>query len=164
MNKPMRTSSIDKVNDLKPHSFVLWREMLVAYAAPAAMAGIGGLLSGDKSLFIAALTSIGGTSAFTAWIIGYWLQKRGVHLRWLYKSNLVIVATAFALFGSLTGIVAVVVTFGVLGLAYTPEQLSWLNRVWFDIPLSMTIACTSITCRWYLSIHKHDAMKRSVSK
>lgn len=164
VNKPMRTSCIEKVNDMKPHPYVLWREMLVAYAAPAAMAGIDGIVSGDRSLFIAALTSIGGTSAFTAWILGYWLQKRSVHLRGLYKSKLVIVAIAFALFGCLTGIVVVVVVFGMLGLVYTPEQLSWLNRIWVDIPLSTTIACISTACRWHLSIQKQVAMRRSVSK
>lgn len=71
--------------------FALWREVVMAYAAPAIMAGIGGLVTSDRGLQIGALTTIGGASALMALIIGLccaaeWAICDGsqVHLAWLW--------------------------------------------------------------------------------
>ncbi|MFD3327391.1 hypothetical protein [Streptomyces sp. NPDC058701] len=61
--------------------FVLWREVLVAYAAPALSAGVGGLVSGRDDLAVAALTSIAGTSALVAALTGARLRRTGARPR-----------------------------------------------------------------------------------
>lgn len=75
----------------KKKTFVLWREVVMAYAAPAIMAGIGGLVSANRGLQIGALTTIGGASALMALMIGLccaagWgiCDGSSVHLTWLW--------------------------------------------------------------------------------
>ncbi|MEQ7050124.1 hypothetical protein ABN764_05630 [Paenibacillaceae sp. P-4] len=139
---------------------VLWRDIMIAYAAPALMAGIGGVVIGDQILFIAAFTSIGGTSAVTAWIIGRWLQDWGLHTQWLNKSHLLVIATIFAFLGVATGLlIALVVT--ELSIYAFSQEIAWLDRVWIDFPLSVAIASTTTVCRWYKATHKHTS-NRSV--
>ncbi|MDT8977606.1 hypothetical protein RQP50_15310 [Paenibacillus sp. chi10] len=139
---------------------VLWRDIMIAYAAPALMAGIGGVMIGDQILFIAAFTSIGGTSAVTAWIIGRWLQDWGLHTQWLNRSHLLVIATIFAFLGVATGLlIALVVT--ELSIYAFSQEIAWLDRVWIDFPLSVTIASTTTVCRWYKATHKHTS-NRSV--
>lgn len=57
--------------------FTLWKEVAVAYLAPALSAGIGGVLGGQPELTTAAFTSIGITSAVVAFVVGGWLHRRG---------------------------------------------------------------------------------------
>ncbi|WP_072729578.1 hypothetical protein [Paenibacillus sp. NAIST15-1] len=139
---------------------VLWRDIMIAYAAPALMAGIGGVVIGDQILFIAAFTSIGGTSAVTAWFIGRWLQDWGLHTQWLNRSHLLVIAMIFAFLGVATGLlIALVVT--ELSIYAFSQEIAWLDRVWIDFPLSVTIASTTTVCRWYKATHKHTS-NRSV--
>ncbi|WP_372025607.1 hypothetical protein ACBG85_27840 [Rhodococcus sp. NyZ502] len=84
-NKKEITDSnrLDPVADRRAaRPFTLWREVLVAYLAPALMAGAGGVASGQSGLTMAAFTSIAGTSAVVALLIGSWLQRRGRSRPW----------------------------------------------------------------------------------
>lgn len=80
--------------------FVLWREVLTAYAAPALMAGTAGVVTGQADLTVAAVTSIAGTSAVVAFLVGAWLRHGGRPRRWtlalprLVLTVLLVVATA----------------------------------------------------------------------
>ncbi|MFD2115812.1 hypothetical protein ACFSTH_11385 [Paenibacillus yanchengensis] len=82
MNKMKYQNQTDDVYDVKAASskkktFVLWREVVMAYAASAIMAGIGGLVIADRGLQIGALATIGGASvliAFDDWLFwNVWL-------------------------------------------------------------------------------------------
>lgn len=76
------SNRLDPVADRRgARPFILWREVLVAYLAPALMAGAGGVASGQSGLTMAAFTSIAGTSAVVALLIGSWLLRRGSHGR-----------------------------------------------------------------------------------
>lgn len=133
---------------------VLWRDIIIAYAAPAMMAGIGGVVIGDQTLFIAAFTSIGGTSAVTAWIIGRWLHDWGLYAQWLNRSHLLVIATIFAILGLAIGLLTACVVTELSRYAFS-QELAWMDRVWVDFPLSVTIACTTTACRWYRTVRKH---------
>lgn len=130
----------------------------MAYLAPAIMAGIGGLVTGAKDLQIAALTSIGGTSALAAWMIGRWLQRRGGRQRWIIRAHRLAVTVLFALAGAALGLFAAWLTTwyaGVMG----PTPLPWLSRLLFDFPMSAAIACTTITWRWHSAARQHATHK-----
>lgn len=64
MKYPNQTEDVYSIKAVgsKKKTFVLWREVVMVYAAPAIMAGIGGLVTVDRGLQIAALTTIGGAS------------------------------------------------------------------------------------------------------
>ncbi|MEU2632479.1 hypothetical protein ABZ641_36665, partial [Kitasatospora sp. NPDC007106] len=64
-----------------PPPFVLWREVLAAYAMPAVTAGIGGAVTRQPHLVAAALTTIGGTSALVAAALGAVLRRQPVRAR-----------------------------------------------------------------------------------
>ncbi|EPY03678.1 hypothetical protein PAALTS15_28031 [Paenibacillus alvei TS-15] len=133
---------------------VLWRDIIIAYAAPALMAGIGGVVIGDPILFIAAFTSIGGTSAVTAWIIGRWLHDWGLYAQWLNRSPLLVIGTIFAILGLAIGLLTACVVTELSRYAFS-QELAWMDRVWVDFPLSVSIASTTTACRWYRSVRKH---------
>lgn len=163
MNKTEYTSKTEEAYGIKAAGtgtkpFVLWREVAMAYIAPAIMAGIGGLVTGARDLQIAALTSIGGTSALVAWMIGHWLQRRGGHQRWIIRTHRLTVTGLFALAGAALGLFAAWLTTwyaGVMG----PGPLPWLSRLWFDFPMSAAIACTTITWRWHPADRQHATHK-----
>ncbi len=155
------TSKTEDVNDNKGAGcdsklFVLWREVVMAYVAPATMAGIGGLVTGDRGLQIAALTTIGGTSALAVCMLGLWLRRRGVHKRWIISADRFVVVGLFVLAGASLGVLSAWVTLCLLGVVWPNDHLAWFNRVWFDFPLSATIASTIITWRWHNSVKKND--------
>lgn len=129
-------------------TFVLWREVVMAYAAPAIMAGIGGLITADRTLQLGAWTTIGGASALVAWMLGLWLRRRGGHKRWIIKAPHLIVVGVFALMGTLLGLFAAWATSGLLEIFNLTKHLAWFGRVWTDFPLSATIASTIVTWRW----------------
>ncbi|MCP1310207.1 hypothetical protein [Paenibacillus tyrfis] len=139
--------------------FVLWREVVMAYASPAVMAGIGGLVTADKGLQIAALTTIGGASALIAWMLGLWLRSAGGRNRWIASANRVVVTGAFALGGAALGLLAAWATIYLFGIVRPFDHAAWLDRVWFDFPLSGTIASTIITWRWRLAVRKKFSFK-----
>ncbi|MFH8893735.1 hypothetical protein [Streptomyces sp. NPDC017949] len=128
--------------------FALWREVLTAYAAPALTAGTAGVITGQRDLAVAACTSIAGTSAVVAFLIGTWLRRGGRPRRW----------TTTVPRGVLTAVLATatVGAAGALGWftaewlpAHTPLPAApWLERLRVDLPVSAALATTIVTLRW----------------
>ncbi|QOT01295.1 hypothetical protein JNUCC42_09300 [Brevibacterium sp. JNUCC-42] len=154
MKYPDKTKSIYAIKAARSDAktFVLWREVVMAYVSPAIMAGVGGLVTADRQLQIGALTTIGGSSALVALMIGLWLQRLGGHKRWIIGAPHLAVVGMFALAGASFGLFAAWVTSGLLEIFYPSHHLAWLGRVWIDFPLSATIACTLVTWRWRFTI------------
>ncbi|NEW05812.1 hypothetical protein GK047_07240 [Paenibacillus sp. SYP-B3998] len=157
MNKTNYPNQTDGAYGIKPavskaKSFVLWREVVMAYAAPAIMAGIGGLVTADKGLQLGALTTIGGTSALVALMLGLWLQSRGGRNQWIIGTPHLGVVAMFALAGAWFGLFAAWVTSDLLGDMISINHLAWVGRVWIDFPLSGFIASTIVTWRWRLAV------------
>jgi hypothetical protein len=129
--------------------FTLWHEVVVAYVAPALIAGIGGLVSGQASLLLSAFTSIGISSAAVAALTGAWLQRRGLRHTWLRSGPRLVViatvATGATLLGSLAGWLVNVGASAWLGA----HQWPWPDDLGINLPVSATIAATIITWRWH---------------
>ncbi|GAB7184880.1 hypothetical protein ATKI12_4711 [Kitasatospora sp. Ki12] len=130
-----------------PPPFVLWREVLVAYLMPAVMAGLGGVASRQQELVVAALTTIGGTSALVAAALGALLRRRPVRPR--------PARTPRALAAAVLGVLAAGLALGI-GLAaahwlpHVPalSDSPWPKRLPIDLPVSSAIAATITTWRW----------------
>ena len=128
--------------------FILWREVAVAYLAPALIAGLAGLLSGQANLLISAGTSIGISSAIVAALIGTWLQRRGRHHAWLTSRPRLVPVASIAVGAALTG--------GGAGWLINTGAAAWLGaHPWpwpdglgIDLPVSAAIAATIVTWRW----------------
>ncbi|MEU1506283.1 hypothetical protein [Kitasatospora sp. NPDC005748] len=134
--------------------FVLWREVLTAYAAPALMAGTAGVVTGQADLTVAAGTSIAGTSAVVAFLVGAWLRHGGRPRRWTLVlprpvlTVLLVVATA----GVAAGL-------GWFVAAWLPAHTAlpaapWLRRLRIDLPVSAVLATTIVTLRWRGTVAK----------
>ncbi|MCM3144934.1 hypothetical protein [Brevibacillus sp. MER 51] len=136
--------------------FVLWREVIMAYLSPAIMASIGGWITADNRLQIGALTTIGGTSAFIAALLGRWLQSRGVHKSWVTRTPHFALVAVMGMTMAVIGLLAAWLTTELLVIFAPSEALAWLGRVWIDFPLSAIIASTLITWRWRSSNHKME--------
>lgn len=134
----------------RKQSFVLWRELIPAYLAPAIMAGIGGIITADKVLQIRALTTIGGSSLLIAFCIGLWLRTRRPHNQWFVRAPRLFVTLAFALGGALFGLLA---AWGITTLMPNSPYL-WLGQIGFDFPISSAIACTTMSWRWRGTLSK----------
>ncbi|MEV6678892.1 hypothetical protein AB0N09_18840 [Streptomyces erythrochromogenes] len=87
-----------------PRPFNLWREVLTACAAPALTAGAAAVATGQRDLAVAAVTSIAGTSAVVALLVGAWLRNGGRPRRW--TTGLPGVAVAVVLVVAATGAAA----------------------------------------------------------
>jgi uncharacterized membrane protein len=128
--------------------FTLWREVVVAYAAPALIAGGCGLISGQASLLVEAFTSIGISSAVVATLIGTWLRRRGLRHGWLSSgprlTAIATVAVGAALLGSLAGWLVNAVA----SASVAAHQWPWPDHIGIDLPVSAVIAATIITARW----------------
>ncbi|MCL6604676.1 MAG: hypothetical protein K6T94_17575 [Paenibacillus sp.] len=148
----------------KKKTFVLWREVVMAYAAPAIMAGIGGLVTADRGLQIGALTTIGGASALMALLIGLLLCSRVGHMRWVIGAPHLVVVGVFAVAGSSFGLYAAWVTSLLLENMILSNHLAWLGRIWIDFPLSGFIASTIVTWRWCLAVTTNYSSKRRRKK
>ncbi|WP_342435673.1 hypothetical protein NSS79_18755 [Paenibacillus sp. FSL L8-0436] len=148
----------------KKKTFILWREVVMAYAAPAIMAGIGGLVTADRGLQIGALTTIGGASALMALMIGLLLRSRVGHMRWVIGAPHLVVVGVFALAGSSFGLYAAWVTSVALEIMIPSYHLAWADRVWIDFPLSGFIASTIVTWRWRLAVTTNFSSKRRRKK
>ncbi|KAA1186669.1 hypothetical protein PAENI_13385 [Paenibacillus sp. B2(2019)] len=144
----------------KKKTFVLWREVVMAYAAPAIMAGIGGLVTSDRGLQIGALTTIGAASALMALMIGLLLRSRVGQMRWVIGAPHLVVVGVFALAGSSFGLFAAWATSGLLEIMIPSNDLAWVGRVWTDFPLSGFIASTIVTWRWRLAVATNFSSKR----
>ncbi|MGK5506542.1 hypothetical protein [Brevibacillus formosus] len=142
------------MRDPAKSGFVLWREVIMAYLSPAIMASIGGWITADNGLQIGALTTIGGTSAFIAALLGRWLQSRGVHKSWVTRMPHLALVTVMGMTMAVIGLLAAWLTTELLVIFSPGEALAWLGRVWIDFPLSAIIASTLITWRWRNSNHK----------
>ncbi|MEV0415131.1 hypothetical protein AB0I68_31135 [Streptomyces sp. NPDC050448] len=130
-----------------PPSFVLWREVLVAYAMPAVMAGLGGAVTRQPQLVAAALTTIGGTSALVAAALGATLRRRPVRTRAARTPRSLAAAAlglAAAALGLAIGLAASRWLPQVAGLTDSP----WPRRLPVDLPVSSAIAATITTWRW----------------
>src|SRR3954471_17760350 len=128
--------------------FTLWREVVVAYVAPALIAGVAGLVSGQASLLVSAFTSIGISSAVVAALIGAWLRRRGLGHAWLRSGPQLVaiarVAIGAALLGSLAGWLINVGASAWLGAHHWP----WPDHLGIDLPVSAAIAAAILTWRW----------------
>ncbi|MEU9182943.1 hypothetical protein AB0C90_40475 [Streptomyces sp. NPDC048550] len=145
MSPPPRTSAPRSAT----RPFVLWKEVAVAYLAPALTAGLGGVLSGQPELTMAAVTSIGATSALVACVVGAWLHRRGRPRRWTTSAPRLTLALGLA--------VAAAAVAGLLGWfasewlpSHTPvPDAGWLERLRIDLPLSAALAAAIVTWRWH---------------
>lgn len=128
--------------------FTPWREVVVAYAAPALIAGACGLISGQTSLLVEAFTSIGISSAVVATLIGTWLQRRGQRHRWLSSGpRLTVIATVAIGAALLGGLAGWLVNAGASAWL-AAHQWPWPDHLGLDLPVSAAIAATIITARW----------------
>lgn len=124
-----------------PRRFVLWQEVLFAYLAPAVCAGAGGLTTGRTDLLLAAVTSIAGTSALVALLLGMWLRYRGTRVL-RPESVLISCAVLVAAFG--LGAAA----FAELIAQMLTTTTSLPDRLRIDFPVAAALAATIVTWRW----------------
>ncbi|MER5807815.1 hypothetical protein ABT143_06410 [Streptomyces sp. NPDC002033] len=131
-----------------PRQFILWREVLTAYAAPGLMAGTAGFLTGQRDLAVAACTSIAGTSAVVAFLVGRWLRNRGRSRRWTTTVPRVLLTAVLVV--TAVGAAALLGWFAAQWLpAHTPVPATpWLERLRIDLPVSAALATTIVTLRW----------------
>lgn len=153
------------ITERPPPRFVLWREVLVAYAAPALTAGAGGVVSGKRDLAVAALTSIAGTSALVAALTGARLRRTGDRPRRSASLPRPVLAAGAGLPAAV--VAALVAHLAVEGLAAWPLHAPfsfpfslpfslpfpagspWPERLRLDLPLSAALAATITTWRWH---------------
>lgn len=141
-------SSRHQVASRPPRPFTLWREVLIAYAAPAVTAGTAGILTGQRDLAVAACTSIAGTSAVVAFLIGTWLRNGGRSRRWTTAApraalTLAVVVTAAGTAALLGWFIA-----HWLPVHALIPPAPWLERLRIDLPVSAALAGTIVTLRW----------------
>ncbi|MFF7297064.1 hypothetical protein [Streptomyces sp. NPDC008265] len=136
-----------------PRRFVLRREVLTAYAAPALTAGTAGVLGGRQGLAVAACTTIAGTSAVVAFLVGSWLRRGGRPRPWTTEvpravlTLLLVAATAGA--AALLGRCAAEWLPAHAPFPYAPFPYgAWRERLPVDLPLSAALATTAVTLRW----------------
>ncbi|AWX57894.1 MULTISPECIES: hypothetical protein [Brevibacillus] len=156
MHDPANSGGVYPIKRVRSErkSFVLWREVIMAYLSPAIMASIGGWITADKGLQIGALTTIGGTSALIAVLLGRWLQSHGIHKRWVICTPHMALVTVMGMTMAVIGLLAAWLTTELLIVFAPGESVAWLSRVWIDFPLSAIIASTLITWRWRSAIKK----------
>ncbi|MFI5761944.1 hypothetical protein ACIA8F_13490 [Streptomyces sp. NPDC051563] len=142
-----RTSS-NRAATRPSRPFILWREVATAYAAPALTAGTAGLLTGQRDLAVAACTTIAGTSAVVAFLVGAWLRRGGRPRRWTVTTPRLVLTAALVITGAAAA--ALLGWFTAQWLpAHTPVPNSpWLERLRIDLPVSAALATTIITLRW----------------
>ncbi|GGZ70468.1 hypothetical protein [Streptomyces subrutilus] len=128
--------------------FVLWREVLTAYAAPALTAGTAGVVTGRHDLAVAACTTIAGTSAVVALLVGAWLRHGGRPRRWTAVTPRAVLTAALVV--ATAGAAALLGWFAVPWLpVHTPLPATpWLERLRVDLPVSAALATTIVTLRW----------------
>ncbi|MFA7764491.1 hypothetical protein [Streptomyces sp. NRRL S-448] len=131
-----------------PRPFALWREVLTAYAAPALTAGTAGVVTGQRDLAVAACTSIAGTSAVVAFLVGTWLRHAGQPRRWTLTTPRGVLTAVLVI--TAVGAAALLGWFTAQWLpAHTPVPATpWLERLRVDLPVSAALATTIVTLRW----------------
>ncbi|MDJ0380413.1 hypothetical protein [Streptomyces sp. G-G2] len=140
--------------------FTLWREVLTAYAAPALMAGMAGIATGQYDLAVAACTSIAGTSAGVALLVGTWLRHGGRPRRWTTRTPRVTLTATLVLIT--VGAAALLGWFTAQWLpAHTlVPSTPWLERLRIDLPVSAALATTIVTLRWRTTLTHTPAPPR----
>ncbi|MFD5621237.1 hypothetical protein [Streptomyces yangpuensis] len=131
-----------------PRPFALRREVLTAYTAPALTAGAAGIVTGQRDLAVAAVTSIAGTSAVVAFLVGAWLRNGGHPRRW--TSGLPRAAVTVVLAVAAAGAAALLGWFAAQWLpVHTPVPATpRLERLRIDLPVSAALAAAIVTLRW----------------
>ncbi|MEV7773420.1 hypothetical protein [Kitasatospora sp. NPDC086791] len=145
-----------------PPPFVLWREVLFAYVMPAVMAGLGGVVTRQHELVVAALTTIGGTSALVAALLGAVLRRRPVRSRPARTPR----ALAAAALGLVSAALALAV--GLAAARWLPHlphlaDSPWPRRLPIDLPVSSAIASTITTWHWRGSRRTREPQHRLLS-
>ncbi|MFJ6482492.1 MULTISPECIES: hypothetical protein [unclassified Streptomyces] len=122
--------------------------MLTAYVAPALTAGAAGVVTGQRDLAVAACTSIAGTSAVVAFLVGTWLRHGGRPRRWTLTTPRGVLTAALLL--TAVAVAALLGWFTAQWLpAHTPIPAApWLERLRVDLPVSAALATTIVTLRW----------------
>ncbi|MGW7463013.1 hypothetical protein [Streptomyces sp. NPDC054797] len=143
-DRPRRNHAVSR----PARPFTLWREVLTAYAAPALTAGTAGVVTGQQDLAVAACTSIAGTSAVVALLVGVWLRHGGRPRRWTATAPLLALAVTLVI--TTAGAAALLGWFTAGWLpAHTPVPATpWLERLRIDLPVSAALATTIVTLRW----------------
>ncbi|MEV7600713.1 hypothetical protein AB0O91_25415 [Kitasatospora sp. NPDC089797] len=139
-----------------PPPFVLWREVLTAYAMPAVSAGLGGAVTRQPQLIVAAFTTIGGTSAAVAAALGLALRRRArrtgpPHAPLTPHAPRTPRALAAAAGGLLAAALGLAV--GLAAARWLPHlpplaTSPWPPRLPVDLPVSSAIAATITVWRW----------------
>ncbi|WP_051709018.1 hypothetical protein [Streptomyces sp. NRRL S-350] len=142
-----------------PPPLALWREVLVAYAMPAVSAGIGGALTHQPQLVVAAATTIGGTSAVVAAALGSALHRRPARAKPARTPR----ALAAAAVGLAAAALALAV--GLAAARWLPHvpalsDSPWPGRLPIDLPVSSAIAATITTWRRLGSPRAHESQHR----
>ncbi|MEE1783731.1 hypothetical protein PUR71_12550 [Streptomyces sp. SP17BM10] len=145
-----------------PPRFVLWREVLTAYAMPAAMAGLGGVATHQPELTRAAVTTIAGTSAVVAALVGSRLRRRPPR-SWAARAPRAAVAIVLAIAAA-----SAALAIGLAGAHWLPHVPGLAIRTWparlpVDLPLSAAIAATLITLRWRACTQVRTPQHRSTA-
>ncbi|MDA1636063.1 MULTISPECIES: hypothetical protein [Bacillus cereus group] len=116
----------------------------MAYIIPSFMAGIGALVVADNTLLLRAFTTIGGFSAFVAWLIVILLQsKNGSERRGKRKQIFRIVLT-----GLFISILITLMIHGLLVVFNLENTFILLNYIWIDFPVSASITSANLAFRW----------------
>ncbi|GGW13318.1 hypothetical protein GCM10018980_71760 [Streptomyces capoamus] len=130
-----------------PPPFVLWREVVTAYAMPAVTAGLGGVVTHQPQLAAAAPTTIGGSSALVAAALGAFLRRRRVRSR-PTRTPRALAAAATGLAAAALALLPGLAVEHWLLLAPAFADNPWLRRLPVDLPVSAAIAATITTWRW----------------
>ncbi|MCZ4124686.1 hypothetical protein [Streptomyces sp. H39-S7] len=128
--------------------FTLWREVLAAYVAPALMAGIPGVVTEQQDLAVAACTSIAGTSAVVAFLVGTWLRHGGQPRRWTATMPRLALTAALVIIAAGTAALLGWFTAQWLPAHTAIPTTAWLERLRIDLPVSAALATTIVTLRW----------------
>lgn len=120
----------------------------MAYIIPSIMAGIGGLVVADSTLLLRACTTIGGFSAFVAWIILILLQRKKISGREKIGKRIF----RIIIIGLLVGILITLMIYGLLVIFDLDNEFILLNYIWIDFPLSALITSTILAFRWQRTI------------
>ncbi|MER6449269.1 hypothetical protein [Streptomyces venezuelae] len=122
--------------------------MLTAYAAPAVTAGAAAVATGQRDLAVAACTSIAGTSAAVAYLVGAWLRHGGRPRPWTLTAPRGVLTAVLVI--TAVGAAALLGWFTATWLpAHTPVPAApWLERLRVDLPVSAALATTVVTLRW----------------
>ncbi|MFH9352965.1 hypothetical protein [Kitasatospora sp. NPDC017646] len=142
-----------------PPPFVLWRETLVAYAMPAVSAGLGGAVTRQPQLIVAAFTTIGATSAVVAAALGAALRRRPERSG-PARTPRAVAAAALGLLAAALGLAV-----GIAAARWLPHlpplaDSPWPRRLPVDLPVSSAVAAAITTWRWRGSRPTHAPQHR----